>query len=138
MKITRDVINDLLPVYFAGEASADTKQLVEGFFREDPELARLAQMHARLNLDAPAMQAPDAEAEALARTRRAIRRRSWLMAIAIFCSLVPFTTAFESGRGVIFFMWRDAPPIALAFQMAGCGLWIAYYLANRRLRRTSL
>ena len=41
MKITRDVITDLLPVYLSGEASADTKALVELFLKDDPEFAKL-------------------------------------------------------------------------------------------------
>jgi hypothetical protein len=36
MKITREVVKDLLPAYFSGEASADTQSLVEEYFREDP------------------------------------------------------------------------------------------------------
>ena len=43
MKVERDVIIDLLPVYFSGEASAATCALVEECFREDPELERTAQ-----------------------------------------------------------------------------------------------
>ena len=42
MKVERDVIIDLLPVYFSGEASAATRALVEGCFQEDPELERIA------------------------------------------------------------------------------------------------
>src|SRR4029077_7540453 len=43
MNITRDVINDLWPVYAAGEASADTRLLVEEFLRQNPEVAGLLQ-----------------------------------------------------------------------------------------------
>ncbi len=39
MKVTRDVVKDLLAVYAAGEASADTGALVEEWLRSDPELA---------------------------------------------------------------------------------------------------
>ena len=42
MKVERDVIIDLLPVYFSGEASAATRALVEEGFQEDPELERIA------------------------------------------------------------------------------------------------
>ena len=42
MKVTRDVIYDLLPAYFAGEASADTRLLVEEHFASDPEFGRMA------------------------------------------------------------------------------------------------
>ncbi len=42
MKSTpRNIILDLLPVYIAGEASEESRDLVEEFAREDPEIARL-------------------------------------------------------------------------------------------------
>ena len=42
MKVTREVIYDLLPSYFAGDASDDTRALVEAYFETDPEFARMA------------------------------------------------------------------------------------------------
>ncbi len=42
MEVTRDVIMDLLPLYLAQEASADTRALVEEHLGNDPELARMA------------------------------------------------------------------------------------------------
>ena len=39
MKITRDVIIDLLPLYFSGAASEDSKQLVEIYFEQNPQFA---------------------------------------------------------------------------------------------------
>jgi hypothetical protein len=42
MTVTREVIYDLLPGYFANEASADTRALVEEYFETDPEFARMA------------------------------------------------------------------------------------------------
>ena len=41
MTITRDVIYDLLPGYFAGDVSDDTRQLVDEFLATDPEFQRL-------------------------------------------------------------------------------------------------
>ena len=38
VNVTREVILDLLPVYLAGEASADTRQLVDEYMRQDAEL----------------------------------------------------------------------------------------------------
>lgn len=43
MELHRDVIVDLLPVYFAGEASDETRRLVESRVAGDPELARLVE-----------------------------------------------------------------------------------------------
>jgi anti-sigma factor RsiW len=42
MDITRNVILDLLPLYVAGEVSADTRTLVEKYLETDPELANVA------------------------------------------------------------------------------------------------
>jgi hypothetical protein len=42
MKVTRDVIYDLLPAYFAGDVSDDTRALVEEYFESDPEFGRMA------------------------------------------------------------------------------------------------
>ena len=33
MNVTREVVTDLLPIYFSDEASADTKALVKNYFR---------------------------------------------------------------------------------------------------------
>ena len=41
MEITRNVILDLLPLYSAGEVSADTRALVEKYIETDPELANI-------------------------------------------------------------------------------------------------
>ena len=38
--VTREVIADLWPIYSAGEASADTRALVDAFLREDPGFAQ--------------------------------------------------------------------------------------------------
>jgi len=42
MKVTREVIYDLLPDYFAGDVSDDTRTLVEEYFASDPEFGRMA------------------------------------------------------------------------------------------------
>jgi len=48
MNVTRDVIYDLLPVYFSGDASGDTRALVEQFLSTDPELKKMAERFGRL------------------------------------------------------------------------------------------
>jgi len=71
MKVTRDVIYDLLPAYFAGEVSTDTRVLVEEYFASDPEFGRMA---ARFGgLLAEKRPTPDSETEA-AREREAFDR----------------------------------------------------------------
>jgi hypothetical protein len=41
MPISRNVILDLLPVYLAGEASEDTRILIEEYLQSDKELAEM-------------------------------------------------------------------------------------------------
>lgn len=48
MKISRDVILDLLPLYVANEASADTRALVEEYLATDPHTADMARELARM------------------------------------------------------------------------------------------
>ncbi len=40
MKITRNVILDLLPMYLANEVSSETHTLIEKYLETDPELAQ--------------------------------------------------------------------------------------------------
>lgn len=42
MKITRNVILDLLPMYLANEVSSETHALIEKYLETDPELAQQA------------------------------------------------------------------------------------------------
>jgi len=62
MTITRDVIYDLLPAYFAGEVSADTRTLIEEFLATDPEFARMTARFRRL-FDERGLNADDTAAE---------------------------------------------------------------------------
>ena len=39
MNVTKDVIQDLVIVYLSGEASADTRTLVEEYLAQNPEMA---------------------------------------------------------------------------------------------------
>ena len=42
-QVTKDMVRDLLPVYLAGEASADTRAVVEAFLAEDRELREIVE-----------------------------------------------------------------------------------------------
>lgn len=82
--VPRNVILDLLPVYLAGEASEETRALVEEFARNDPQIARLIHTE-KLESGAisPKMPAPDnLEMKTMKRIRRSIRRQMWYVAFA--------------------------------------------------------
>lgn len=134
MKVTREVIVDLFPVYLSGEASADTKALVEGYLKQDPELAvqlRTQWSEAAASLPVP----PELELRSLRRTRRLLAVRSWLMALAISLSLLPFS--FQTGTGGFrFLLLEDQPGLAMTFLSAASFCWLAWFLLGRPRKLT--
>ena len=138
MKITDDVINDLLPLYIAGEASAGTRALLEEYLREHPEFAATVQAAAdrsaallrAADLTAPP---PDAERATFERVRRFNRRRTLFLALAWGTALTALAFGFDSG-GVRWFMPRDNPGQALALLVAAFVWVLAYVRLGRRVR----
>ena len=79
-KITRDVISDLWPLYASGEATEDTRALVESFLADNPGC--VAEFEATVALPAAdGAIAPDAEARALGRTKELMRGGRWLRGV---------------------------------------------------------
>lgn len=126
MNVTRDVVTDLLPVYFAGEASSDTKALVENFFTHDPEFARLAKAEsAQIVLhDIPIPLTKEDEMKALDRTKGLLRRRHLFLNIAILFTGLAVSFKFDSDG--IEWMWSNAPLEAIIFGIIGVLGWMGY------------
>jgi hypothetical protein len=85
--VTRDVIIDLLPAYFADEASADTRALVDEFFKADSEFAGMARQYrtsdaTRLTTEAAEHAAREWALFRGAQLRQRYRQSSALSAIA--------------------------------------------------------
>ena len=102
MKITRDVIYDLLPAYFAGEVSADTRALIDEFLTTDPEFARMTARFQRLFDERGAVDAGDvaAERDRLERPRSRAERRQMSGAFAVAYTLAAiFPLAVDLLRG---------------------------------------
>src|SRR5579872_4025267 len=123
MKITQDVIVDLYPLYLSGEASTDTRAIVEEFLRHDPEFARLVnqQMSETLKAGRPTLP-PEHELRTILKTQAIISRRSWLLAIALFLTFIPFSFVFERGH-FTFLLCRDAPQVAAICWLAAGWAW---------------
>jgi hypothetical protein len=101
METTRDVILDLLPLYLAGEASADTQTLVRDYLERDPDLARLArQWTERLPGPPPAPVSPDAQALAYLEAKRRIQIKTVTVAAVITAGII----ALAALIGVMFFV----------------------------------
>ena len=144
MKITRDVAADLLPAYLAGEASGDTRALVEEFAKQDPEFARMVEAQrgemeagSRAMRGSAAALSPDHELRTLARTRGMAERLRWLLAVALLLTGFPLSFTFEGSR-ITFQILRDVPSLAMACWVAAGGFWIAFVSAQRKLRGSGL
>ena len=138
MTLTRDIVRDLLPLYAEGEASADTRAAVEAWLRQDPELAALAAALRAGEAPLPARPRPAEDARlALSRTKRLLKRRTWLLASALFFTGLPLS--FAAGKdGLTFFLLRDAPGAASLSLAVAIALWVAFAAASRRLKVAGL
>lgn len=136
MTLTRDIVIDLLPVYESGEASADTRAAVEAFFAQDAEFARIVKAARRTVPRATEATSPasDAERQAVERTRKALRLKSWTQALAIFFTLLPFIFTFRAST-VTFLMLPDHPGMFLICIPAALLLWWSYYRQSQALRK---
>lgn len=136
MNITRDVVKDLVAVYLAGEASADTRALVEDWLRSDPDLAAQVDRARGLKVPAVALPSPTVEKRAFNRTRRRLRGRAILLGAAIYFSTLPLSVTFNSDgfHGLLLEDWLSR---ALALAVAA-GLWVVYWRMSRRVGTSGL
>ncbi|HLJ40391.1 MAG TPA: hypothetical protein VKT50_02770 [Candidatus Acidoferrales bacterium] len=140
MNVTREVVTDLLPVYFAGEASGDTRSLVEDYFRQDPDFERIARSAATPleSLRGTAPMRPEAEREKrdLQNVRCELQRRKWYFGFALFFTLAPLAFAFKNGH-ISWLMIREAPWDAVFYWGLAVLYWV-FYFARAGRRTTSL
>jgi len=144
MNVSREVVLDLVPVYLSGEASADTRALVEEFAVQDTEFGRTLESQRRdvaayaksLRQPFPALPA-DHELRTLERTRRMAGQLRWLLAIALMFTVFPMSFSFE-GNHITFLLLRDAPSLAMASWVAAAGFWIGFLFMQRKLSASGL
>lgn len=146
MNVTDDVLNDLLTLYLAGEASADTRALIEERARREPAFA--AKMSAAREVDraaaraidlpgAPATPPSDVELQALERTRRAIFLRTLFFATGLSCTLLPLAIHGDE-HGVRFLILGRHPGLMWALWSVAAAAWTAWYVMNRAVRTAGL
>ena len=132
MNINKDVITDLLPLYFSEDCSADTMQLVEEYLKSNPDFEKWAKSLNNNPIPKEIPQSLDKADEmiSLLKTRRLLKAKGIFMGFAIFFSLVPFS--FVASDEYSFFMLLDAPLSALFFAICSIPLWIGYFIVKRK------
>ena len=137
MNISRDVVKDLIPVYLAGDASADTQALVESYLKTDPELASDVKAARGSSLGLPATRPPTAEKQTLDATRQLLKSRTSTLVVAMIFTVLPLTFAFH-GTTITFLLIRDAPTIGIAWWVTAAIMWIWHVRIRHRLRVSGL
>jgi hypothetical protein len=130
MNVTREVVTDLLPIYFSNEASADTKVLVEDYFRQDPDFERIARSASKpldaLRAAAPIKASAKQEKRDLESILWGLRRRTWLFGVSLFLTLVPLSLDFTRGYIVSLTVRGNLWHAAFDWSMAAV-LWFLYF-----------
>jgi hypothetical protein len=136
MKLEREVIVDLLPAYFSGEASAATCALVEEYFREHPDFEQSAR-RAGSSLEnlkvAPSPADPEREKLALERARLMTETRSSFLWLAIFFTLMLVLFRVHDGK-IIWVFWggEGSSFRGILFAAVTVFLWLMYFYTRRR------
>lgn len=88
-EMTREIIIDLLPTYFAGEASEQTRRLVEEYFERDPEFARMARrMNDRLLQEMPVQLSENHQMRTLRRTKNTVIWQVFAVAVLLVLAMM--------------------------------------------------
>ncbi len=137
MKINRDVIFDLLPLYVSGEASPATMALVEEYASQDMEvLQELRRLKDSDPLALPIVSVPPELAmRSLNRTKFLLAWQRWLLGPAMFFTLVSLSFEISTTGGRIrgfHLLLRDSPLLAGSLAIGIC-CWVAYFMVRRRL-----
>lgn len=119
--IPRNVIIDLLPAYIAGEASEESKALVEEFAKNDAQIAKLIET-GNLETDPISQQTimPDnLEMKTIKRIRKSIRLKIWYAAFATAVILAAPLIAMQFTDEV---NWSLFDFIVMGIMLFGTGL----------------
>lgn len=84
IEVTRDVVSDLWSLYRSGEASADSRTLVDAFLSQDRDFASALQESERLSGAVPSLRlSPDAERRLLDDARKRARTKLFVIGGAV-------------------------------------------------------
>jgi len=129
MKVEREVIIDLLPAYFSGEASAATRALVEDYFREHPEFAKTARSANRPleSLKVPVAALDEAKAKlAFERARQITEIRGSMLWLAICFTLMLGLFRVQDHK-IVWIIWSNPNVTGLVFVAVAVFLWLFYF-----------
>jgi hypothetical protein len=134
LNVTRDVVADLWPVYESGEATADTRALVDEFLANDPAFVRTLRAAPPVNAAGPKVM-PEAKLAALKRTRDLVHGNAWLRGLRLFALVI---TIFAIKRILDDTSWDVSPRLFIADATIATISWTVYGVLVNRYRKRSL
>ncbi len=135
MKVEREVIIDLLPAYFSGEASAATRALVEEYFLEHPDFEKTARSanHPLESLKVPVAALDEAKAKlAFERARQITEIRGSMLWLAVCFTLMPGLFRIQDHK-IVFILWGGSQFAGIVLVVMAVFLWV-FYLRTRYLK----
>ena len=136
MKITRDVILDLLPLYLANEASEDTRTLVEQYLSDDPALTKLVEQSnfQQWDEDIPVPINKEDEMKSFEKTKQLLFQQRMLMGFAIFATLM--IVAVRGGEDGVRWLWSELPQVGWLLMFVSFVFWAAYFNVTSALNKS--
>ena len=140
MNVTRNLVEDLIPVYFSGDASEDTIHLVEEYFQQDPQFERSVRAEAGVlaGIGAASVPLPDCDAEkaTLNRIRKILRQQRILFGIALTLTLNAIVlglslTITDGGTSLHWWMFPLQREVSEGLLVIGAVVWILYFVRGR-------
>ena len=131
MNVTKNVIADLFPLYAENECSPDTRVLVDEYLRNHPQDAE--ELRQIMSSPVPGSVPPAKgleEMDSLRTARRLVRRRSWLLGLAIFFSIAPFSVLYTGGKA--YWLFLESPKSAAVYATLAVASWITYAITRNR------
>ncbi|HLW51823.1 MAG TPA: hypothetical protein VKW06_03180 [Candidatus Angelobacter sp.] len=129
MKVEREVIIDLLPAYFSGEASAATRALVEDYFREYPDFEKTARgANSPLEQLKVPISALDAEREkyAFERARQVRETSAAYLWMAILFTLLLFAFRIHDHK-IVWILWEKSFHTGIMLATVSVFLWLLFF-----------
>jgi hypothetical protein len=130
--VTRDIISDLYVLYSSGDATADSRRLVEEFLSHDPELAASLKEGGDTIPILPAPLPPGNELRTLDRIKRRLSGPIWLLQLAMIMSGLAF------GRIISDTSFDVSPRKFIITAAIAVCFWIAFFVKLIRGRRDFL
>ena len=127
--VTREIISDLYVLYSSGDATPDSRRLVEEFLAQDPDLAATLKETGGAVSILPAPLPPAHELKTLDRIKRRLSGPLWLMQLAIVMSCLAF------GRIVSDTSFDVSPRNFIITAAIAVCIWIAFFVKLIRGRR---